>query len=292
MGGRLAELSIPPERRGGAGSVAATHRWGRPDRRPRGIVSGMTRPSALSAAAAGAGVAAGLVAGLVHAGPAVLTLRRLRTRLAPALAGVGRPGHIALTFDDGPDPGSTPLFLEVLAELDVHATFFVLGTQLRRAPSLAAEMVAAGHELAVHGWDHRPLPLRGPRATHDSLAATRDLVSELTGRPPRFVRPPHGILSTPVLRSARRLDLTPVLWTTWGKDWTAEATPRTVLATIAATMRPGATVLLHDSDCTSAPGAWRSALGALPELAARCHDAGRTLGPLSEHGAPAGRDRT
>jgi peptidoglycan-N-acetylglucosamine deacetylase len=246
----------------------------------------MTRPSALSAAAAGAtaGVATGVATGLVYAAPAVLTLRRLRTWATPGLAGVGASGHVALTFDDGPDPASTPLFLDVLAELEVRATFFVLGSRLRHAPTLAAEMVAAGHELAVHGWDHRPLPLRGPRDTYRSLAATRDLLVELSGRPPRFVRPPHGILSSAVLVAARRLDLTPVLWTTWGKDWTAAATPLSVLDTLAQTMRDGATVLLHDSDHTSAPGAWRSALGALPELAARCHDAGLRLGPLAEHG--------
>jgi hypothetical protein len=87
-----------------------------------------------------------------------------------------------------------------------------------------------------------------------------------------------------VLAAARRLELTPVLWTAWGKDWTATATPSSVLGTLAPDVRGGATVLLHDSDCTSAPGAWHSALGALPELTARCHDAGLLLGPLRDHG--------
>lgn len=226
----------------------------------------------------------GLTAGVAYGLPSLATLRRARIRLTPRLAGIGTPDHVALTFDDGPDPASTPLFLAVLAELEVRATFFVLGSQVQRAPGLAAEMVAAGHELGVHGWDHRPMLLRGPRSTHDQLLRTRDLIAEVTGQPPRHVRPPHGILSSGVLLAARALELTPVLWSAWGRDWTADATPASVLATLAPDLRGGATVLLHDSDCTSAPGAWRSALGALPELAARCDDAGSRVGPLAEHG--------
>ncbi|MGF7235242.1 MAG: polysaccharide deacetylase family protein, partial [Frankia sp.] len=66
------------------------------------------------------------------------------------------------------------------------------------------------------------------------------------------------------------------------------------LDTLAPQVRPGATLLLHDSDCTSAPGAWHSALGALPELYARCADAGLRLGPLRDHGirsGPTGAER-
>jgi peptidoglycan/xylan/chitin deacetylase (PgdA/CDA1 family) len=228
------------------------------------------------------GVLAG-AAGLAYALPSLAVLRPLRVRFAPVLAGLGRPDHVALTFDDGPDPASTPRFVDVLAELEVRSTFFVLGTMLARAPALAAEMSAAGHELAVHGWDHRPMLLRSPASTYDQLARTRDLVAEAAGRPPRFVRPPHGILSAGVLAASRRLGLTPVLWTAWGRDWTPSATPATVLDTLEPDLSGGATVLLHDSDCTSAPGAWRSALGALPELAGRCHDAGLVLGTLAEH---------
>jgi peptidoglycan/xylan/chitin deacetylase (PgdA/CDA1 family) len=230
------------------------------------------------------GGAAVVLSGLAYGLPSLATLRRLRTAVVPRLAGIGRPDHVALTFDDGPDPASTPRFFEVLAELDVRATFFVLGSMLDRAPQLGAEAVAAGHELAVHGWDHRPMLLRGPRSTYEQLARTADLVATVTGAAPRFVRPPHGILSAGVLVAARRLGLTPVLWTAWGKDWTATASPTNVLSTLAPDLRGGATVLLHDSDCMSARGAWHSALGALPELTARCHDAGLTLGPLADHG--------
>lgn len=233
---------------------------------------------------------AALVAGLGYGLPAVTALRRVRGRLTPALAGFGAVDHVALTFDDGPDPRSTPRFVEVLDELDVRATFFVLGDAVSRAPGLVADMAAAGHELAIHGWDRTPMLLRGPLATYDQLARTHDLVAAATGRPPRFVRPPHGLLSAAVLAAARRLDLTPVLWTAGGRDGAAGATPLSVLAAVGPDLRGGATILLHDSDRAGTPGSWRSALGALPELACRCTDAALRLGPLADHGLLPGHD--
>jgi hypothetical protein len=91
--------------------------------------------------------------------------------------------------------------------------------------------------------------------------------------------------------AARRQHLPVVLWTSWGRDWQAEATPETVVANIAASWHAGATVLLHDSDVTSAPGSWRAALGALPLLSERWDQLGLAVGPLGEHGLPAPKRR-
>jgi peptidoglycan/xylan/chitin deacetylase (PgdA/CDA1 family) len=204
--------------------------------------------------------------------------------LLPSLCGVGHPDHVALTFDDGPDPCSTPRFLEALERLGIRATFFMLGSMVRRAPGLAAEVVAAGHDVALHGDLHRSHLGRPPGALLTDLGRGLDAVAEATGTVPRFFRPPYGLLSGGTLRSARRLGLRLVLWTTWGEDWAAQATPATVAARVRAGLVPGATVLLHDSDCTSAPTCWRSALGALSDLAECCERRGWTLGPLAEHG--------
>ncbi|MEV6902685.1 polysaccharide deacetylase family protein [Amycolatopsis sp. NPDC051372] len=95
-----------------------------------------------------------------HAAPAALFLPALRTA---ALAGVGDPGHVALTLDDGPYPRSTPRFLALPAKAGTRATFFVLGRELARCPELGREIVAARHEAAVHGWDHRWFLRRCPQ---------------------------------------------------------------------------------------------------------------------------------
>jgi peptidoglycan/xylan/chitin deacetylase (PgdA/CDA1 family) len=231
-----------------------------------------------------AALTCGVTAIGVHLAPAALFIPAVRDTVAPGLAGLGRTNHVALTFDDGPHPRSTPHFLAALAEHDVRATFFVLGRELARNPGLGREIATAGHEIAVHGWDHRCLLRRRPTTVHDDLARTIDLVQDTTGRRPRWFRAPYGVFSTASLLAARRLGLTPVLWTCWGMDWTRRATPNSVAATVRRRLRGGATILLHDSDVEASIGSWRSALGALPAVLTGCEEQGLVVGPLSEHG--------
>ena len=226
----------------------------------------------------------GLLLGAAHAAPALASVAPLRRRLLPGLSGVGDPGHVALTFDDGPDLASTPAFIDALAETKTQATFFLLGRMLATAPELGRQLVDAGHEVGVHGWEHRCMLARGPRATYDDLARTKEAIFAATGRVPRWYRPPYGVLSGAALTSARRLDLTPVLWTNWGKDWSRRATPDSIVTLLTRDLTGGATVLLHDSDCTSAPGSWKNTLGALPGLLSALAGRDLRVGPLREHG--------
>ncbi|MGN5377606.1 polysaccharide deacetylase family protein [Streptomyces lasalocidi] len=244
----------------------------------------MTSSSPLRTAALAALPAAALAA--VHCAPVVSTFGPLRNRTMPRLSGRGRADHVALTFDDGPDPLSTPFFLRLLDRRGVRATFFLLGNEAHRSPVWCARSRRLSHEIGVHGWRHRPLLLRGPRATYGDFARARDTVADITGTLPTLFRPPYGVMSTAAHVSARRLGLTPVLWTCWGEDWTARATPDSVHRTVTADLDGGGTILLHDSDCTSAPGAWRSALGAVPRILDTCAERGYEVGPIRDHGWP------
>ncbi|MGH9125420.1 MAG: polysaccharide deacetylase family protein [Acidimicrobiales bacterium] len=262
----------------------------------------MTSRLLLAGAGTGA-LAAGLLAG--HALPALASWRSLRCWALPGLAGIGDPNHVALTFDDGPDPMSTPAFLDALDELGWKATFFLLGSMVRRAPALTAEIAARGHEIGVHGDEHLSHLHLTPAAIRADLARALDSIYDSTsagsgstgsgsasgsasgsgvGVSPIWFRPPYGALSAGSLTSARRLGLRTVLWTTWGRDWRSCATPATVAADVVGGLLPGATVLLHDSDCTSAPESWRATLGALPMLAAAFEERGLKVGPLGDHG--------
>ncbi|MFF7356833.1 polysaccharide deacetylase family protein [Streptomyces filipinensis] len=218
-----------------------------------------------------------------HIGPAATWLPGVRLLLFPGLSGTGRGRHVALTFDDGPDPEATPYFLDTLDEVGVRATFFVLGENVVRHPALARETARRGHELAVHGWTHdrpwRPAPVRDA----EQVARTVRAVHDICGHRPQWYRPPYGILTSGRWLAARRAGLRPVLWSAWGRDWTADATPASVRALVAADLRGGGTVLLHDSDRLAAPGCWRSALGALPALVEGCREAGLAVGPLRDH---------
>jgi peptidoglycan-N-acetylglucosamine deacetylase len=227
--------------------------------------------------------AAGLAA-VAHAGPGLTGLGPVRRAAFPGLAGRGDPGHVALTFDDGPDPAATPEFAALLARRGVRATFFVLGEMAARAPGLVADLAGAGHEIGVHGFEHRYLTWRGPRATLDDLSRATDLIARAAGTRPRLFRPPYGVLTGGALLAARRLGLRPVLWGAWGREWRPGASAGSVYATLAGGLHGGVTILLHDSDCTSPPGSWRAALGALPLLLDECARRDLAVGPLRDHG--------
>ncbi|TQJ91245.1 polysaccharide deacetylase [Streptomyces sp. SLBN-31] len=168
-----------------------------------------------------AGMMLPLAMAAAHIGPAATWLPGVCRLLFPRLSGSGHWNHVALTFDDGPDPRSTPRFLDALEDLDVRATFFVLGESVARHPALAQETVQRGHELAVHGWIHdrpwRPSP--APDAAE--IACAVHTVRDVTGSRPHWYRPPYGILTSGRWMAARRAGLRPVLWTAWGKDWAA-----------------------------------------------------------------------
>ncbi|MDQ1630665.1 MAG: hypothetical protein QOC80_637, partial [Frankiaceae bacterium] len=127
-------------------------------------------------------------AAAAHTAPLLTSVPQLRP-IWPGLTGIGKPAHLALTFDDGPDEASTPLFLDLLAHLDVRATFFLLGEMVERFPDLPRRMVDEGHELAVHSWDHRSHLLRAPgRFTVNQLERTADLVEGVSGTRPTLFR--------------------------------------------------------------------------------------------------------
>ena len=220
-------------------------------------------------------------AALAHLAPAATWLPPVRARF-PELAGRGRAGHVALTFDDGPHAEATPRMLDALERLDVRATFFLLGDRVAALPDMAARIAAAGHEVATHGWDHRA-PVRPWRDRADLRRALTAL-AEVTGVQAAWYRPPYGVLTTTRLAAARALRLRPVLWTAWGRDWRRRATPTSITAEILTAADGGGTLLLHGSDAASPPGSWHATLAAVPEIVTGLRDRGLTIGPLRDHG--------
>jgi peptidoglycan/xylan/chitin deacetylase (PgdA/CDA1 family) len=215
---------------------------------------------------------------------AVTAIAPLRRAIMPRLAGLGSSPGVALTYDDGPDPVGTPRFLDLLAAHDVHATFFLLGRHAEEHLPLVREMAAAGHELAVHGWDHRCVLTKTRGELISDLARTVDLITEVSGGPPTWYRPPYGVMSLASERAARAAGLRTVLWSTWGRDWQSSASPTRIVRRVERHVSPGATVLLHDSDRMASPGSWVNTLGASGLLLDRWADRGLAVAPLRDHG--------
>ncbi len=138
-------------------------------------------------------------------------------------------------------------------------------SRCERRPALAAEIAAAGHEIGIHGYRHTLLLRRSAAALRADLDRAASVIGEATGRESLSYRPPYGVFSLAGLRLARER-WAPLLWSHWGRDWEARATPASIAARATRALGPGAVVLLHDSDAYSAPGSWRQTAAALPAV--------------------------
>ena len=161
---------------------------------------------------------------------------------------------VVLTFDDGPEPGGTDRVLEALDGAGATATFFVLLTRVRRYPALLDEVIAAGHEVALHGVDHRALPTLPPGEVAGLLRGGRAELEDAAGREVRWYRPPYGRQTFRNWRSITSAGLVPVLWgpTTW--DW-KHVTDAERLDKAQRGVAPGSIVLAHDGFAAAEDGA-------------------------------------
>ncbi len=160
--------------------------------------------------------------------------------------GVARP-LVALTFDDGPSPDTTPRILDVLRRERVRATFFVLGRHAERHPEIVERIVREGHELASHGYSHGVLTFAGPGQIVRELTRTEALLRRAGAPPVRLFRAPHGFRSPFVVRTAQRLGYRVVGWTKGVFD-TAAPGVDVIVERSKRALRPGAILLLHDAD--------------------------------------------
>ncbi len=172
----------------------------------------------------------------------------------------------ALTFDDGPHSLGTPAVLEILARERVSATFFLVGEQVLRNPALAREIAAAGHGVALHCHRHRNLLRLTPVQVREDIARAYEAIVTHTGCAPQLYRPPYGVLNAAALCLARRRGWRTLLWSQWGRDWEATATPASIAARVTDGVGEGSVLLLHDADDYSAPGSWRGTVQALPRV--------------------------
>ena len=192
------------------------------------------------------------------------------------------PHGIALTFDDGPHPQGTPAILELLAAANARATFFLVAEQVERRPSLAAEIAAAGHEIAIHGYRHTLLLRRTPWELSEDLARAEDVICRATGTEATSYRPPYGVFSTAGLMVVRRRGWIPVLWSRWGRDWTRTATPAGIARRATRDLSGGDIVLLHDADFYSSVGSWARTAAALPMILDAVRSTGEPFVSASE----------
>lgn len=160
---------------------------------------------------------------------------------------------VALTFDDGPDPDVTPRVLDALDALDVRATFFVIGERAQRHPELMRRIVAEGHLVANHSWEHAALPFCASSTIRADLERTQDAIELACGVRPAWFRPPYGLRDPRVLSAARELGMRTSLWSVSPRDWQDPGVDAVVERTLSV-IEPGDIVLLHDGSAGRAGG--------------------------------------
>lgn len=154
---------------------------------------------------------------------------------------------IAFTFDDGPYPGTTTALLTVLKTKQARATFFVLGSQVEQYPSLAAEIVNSGQEIASHSYWHRfpnKLPLE---EFYNDLAKAEAAISAVGPKPTLF-RPPGGGYNDNLVAELKQRGYNTILWSIDTRDWSGISSNR-IVDSVLSKAEPGAIVLLHEGAC-------------------------------------------
>lgn len=167
----------------------------------------------------------------------------------PVWRGTTSRRQVALTFDDGPHPRFTREILSLLEAYEARATFFVLGRQAARYPQLIKKLVDSGQEVGNHSFSHLRFPMADREAWLLEVART-DLELELLGCPDcGLFRPPYSHYNRGLLKLLGHLHQRLVLWSVDSADW-REPDPLAIAANVLSRVRPGAIVILHDSDET------------------------------------------
>jgi|HubBroStandDraft_1064217.scaffolds.fasta_scaffold141248_3 peptidoglycan/xylan/chitin deacetylase (PgdA/CDA1 family) len=186
---------------------------------------------------------------------------------------------LALTFDDGPSP-ATPALLEILSARGIRATFFMCGRNVRRLPSIAREVLGAGHEIGNHTDTHPHLYFKSPEFIYSEMALAQETIHLHTGATPRFFRAPYGVRWFGLRRAQERLGLTGVMWTVIGHDWNWPASR--VVRLLSKQAANGGILCLHDGRAITVAPDIRATLQAAETAIPMLLDRGFQFQTLSE----------
>ena len=181
--------------------------------------------------------------------PSLQSLYDLAQRRYPDVLFRGDPARpeIALTFDDGPHPRDTPRLLEVLAQHQVCATFFLVGQSVERYPDIVRQIHQSGHQLALHCYRHIPFPLENPATLRLRLERTRNVIAEICGvapEPIKDLRPPFGAFTRRTASMLADWGYRLVMWNCIPQHWMQPV--RWSIRQVMDAAAPGGVIVMHD----------------------------------------------
>jgi peptidoglycan-N-acetylglucosamine deacetylase len=173
-----------------------------------------------------------------------------------------RRREVALTFDDGPS-AYTPQVLAILRRMHVHATFFVVGTEVATYKRYVADEARAGNDVGDHTMRHPPLAQLSSSSQSEQIGGDAQLIRAAGAPSPRLMRPPYGSFNTTTLRVLAAQRLLMVLWSVDTKDYARPGAARIVYTAVSGA-QPGAIILMHDGG-----GERSETVAALPRIITR-----------------------
>lgn len=157
---------------------------------------------------------------------------------------------VALTFDDGPSPETTPALVSALNRLHIPATHFLVGGRCTENGSLVRELSDAGQTIGIHGFTHQSMLFRSTRWQRDSIARSLDQIVGFGLERPVFFRPPYGHFNPATCRIVRSAGCRGVLWSVICQDW-RERSYQVLHARLNHHLHDGAIIVLHDAHATT-----------------------------------------
>ena len=161
--------------------------------------------------------------------------------------------YVALTFDDGPHPGTTDRLLDGLAERGARATFFLVGSELAGREDLVRRMAAEGHQVGNHTWSHVRLSGRPAGEVLEEVRRTQEALEGILGEGTYWLRPPYGLVDE---AAEGTVPVPMVKWSVDPRDWESRNTEQVARAVLEA-VEPNSIILLHDLYPTSVEAALR-----------------------------------
>lgn len=180
---------------------------------------------------------------------------------------------VALTFDDGPFPHYTEEYIKVLKDHNVNATFFLVGSSVKKYPEMAKLIAKEGFEIGNHSFSHKDLSEMSIKDLNTDLFLTNYEVKNITNKNPDFLRPPYGFYNDALLKVAKNNSLTVVTWSVDPKDW--EGIPSNeITQRVVRNADDGDIILLHEGN--------KNTLIALPKIIKQLQEKGFEIVSVSE----------
>lgn len=190
---------------------------------------------------------------------------------------------VALTFDDGPNGKYTEQVLAILDQENIKATFFLIGKNVEAYPNLARLLIAKGHIIGNHTYDHPwRLPFERRKYIWKEILSAEDAIFKATGQHPKLFRPPHGLRTNWMLKEIRHDGYIVVTWDDMTDDYVYQVAPKKIIKNILNHVRPGSIIVLHDGlnlDHLTSRG---NTIQALPIIIKQLKNAGYKFVTLNE----------